>query len=116
MRVRVYFNLHQKLFSVMYRGRVIGHSEGLELKNCKFIVSEAGRQRVIREQKKNVHAFIEGDVECKNRETSLENFEPVTYNPYRSSFFYNKQTNAPVKQAAQAVLQVVNGVGKVLVK
>jgi hypothetical protein len=35
---------------------VVGHALSLRLNNVLFQVNEAGRQRVIKEKKKNVHA------------------------------------------------------------
>ena len=53
MKVDVYFNLHKKLLSVRHKGRVIHHSNYVKIINPTFVVSEAGRQRVIREKRKN---------------------------------------------------------------
>ena len=66
MKVFVYFNLHRKLFSVKAlegpdKGKVIGHTTYLWLKDVTFKVSEAGRQRVLREKRKNVHAGVVGN-------------------------------------------------------
>lgn len=87
---RVYFNLHKRLFSVTQKNErntwvVVAHVDNIELKNVQFKVSEAGRQRVLREKRKNVHAFLEGFPFC-----GLANgFRPrkITYNPYKSDSF-----------------------------
>lgn len=70
MRVRIYRNLspqyrNQRAWSVMAwdgprKGKVIDIVDGVVVKDAAFIVSEAGRQRVIREKSKNVHAFVQG--------------------------------------------------------
>ena len=65
MRVFVYFNLHKKCFSIKAlegadKGRVIAHRDTVVLDGCKLLVSEAGRQRVLREKRKNVHAGVSG--------------------------------------------------------
>ena len=65
MLVETYFNLHKKRFSVRAcegpdKGRVIAHRKAVCLLNVKFKVSEAGRQRVLKEQRKNVHAVMRG--------------------------------------------------------
>ena len=98
MRVFVYFNLHKKVFSVKAlegenKGRVIAHSEYLDLHNVTFKVSEAGRQRVLRERKKNVHAGVVGYWEDTQhpKGTLLHNLQckQITYNPYKyDSFVY----------------------------
>jgi hypothetical protein len=59
----------------------------IALSDVRFTVSEAGRQRVLREKRKNVHAFVEG-VESPlygsiNRKLDCK----VTYNPYKYEKF-----------------------------
>ena len=61
-KVRVYRNLHRDCYSVKQGGIVRCHAENVTLRGCQFIVSKAGQRRVRDEQKKNVHAFIEGYV------------------------------------------------------
>jgi len=62
--VRIYFNLHKKLFSVQTkvdgRWKVVSHSSTIALRDVRFRVSQAGRKRVLAEKRKNVHAFVEG--------------------------------------------------------
>ena len=62
--MRVYRNLHKKCWSVQQkqkgRWKVVAHAESITLLDCVFRVSEAGRQRVLRESRKNVHAYIQG--------------------------------------------------------
>ena len=67
IRVRVYYNLHRKVWSIKamegpQKGRVIHHADVVHLTDARPVVSEAGRQRVLRERKKNVHAYIEGQL------------------------------------------------------
>ena len=60
MIVQVYKNLHKSraadknIYSVRNKksGLVINHVENIELKNVIFKVSEAGRQRVLKERRK----------------------------------------------------------------
>lgn len=64
-RVRVHFNLLTHLWSITAmsgpnRGRVVQHSDTFALTQCKFIVSEAGRQRVLAKRHRLVHAWVEG--------------------------------------------------------
>ena len=66
-RVFVYRNLTRKCYSIRamdgpQKGVVVGHANFIQLENCEFKVSEAGRQRVIRERRKNVHAGVIGDI------------------------------------------------------
>src|SRR5690606_3428869 len=59
-QVLIYKNLHNGLFSVKQNGLVVAHVESIVLKNGFFDVNQAGRNRVIREKKKNVHAYVKG--------------------------------------------------------
>ena len=99
--VDVYFNLHKSVFSVKQRGkqpRVIGHSDFLAVKRPRFVVQEGGRQRVIKEQTKNVHAFVRSehvqvngvDVEWFMQWMTKKGFYYVSYNPYKTGAFTNE--------------------------
>ena len=44
----------------MLRGKVLEHNTEFFLKDVEFKVSQAGRNRVLKEQRKNVHAFVCG--------------------------------------------------------
>jgi hypothetical protein len=114
MKVFVYFNLHRKLWSVKAlegpnKGLVIGHASYLDLVNVTWKVSEAGRQRVLNEKKKNVHAGAVGTLESALWERTLhyvslsgertrytsrllhDSGAPVrvSYNPFKGSTFVN---------------------------
>jgi hypothetical protein len=54
---------------------------------AEFIVNEAGRQRVIKEKRKNVHAFVVGYLfgGCLGHEAS--GGVPVSYNPTKWARF-----------------------------
>lgn len=66
MRVRCYWNLHRRCWSIQdaRSRRVIGHAKRILLRDVTFTVSEAGRQRVVSEGRKNVHAFACGSLEA----------------------------------------------------
>ena len=110
MRVQVYRNLNNGLISIqdLSTGLVLGHADAIDLQRATFIVREAGRQQVIKEKRKNVHAFVRGKV------ISMQNFQPykgrslkvnrqsdlqdlqgsnvwtttkVSYNPYKAPHF-----------------------------
>ena len=101
MKVRVYRNLNKKCLSVQSwvegKGwRVTDHVQKIFLDNASFKVSQAGRRRVLAEQKKNVHAFIVGERVDTPKANAVE---LVKYNPYHSgSFYYVANPNRrPVK-------------------
>jgi len=101
MKVDVYFNLHRKLFSIRAcegpnKGRVIAHRETVTLLQPQFKVSQAGRARVLREKRKNVHATVRGTwiyhEHIENYRSTVENRckkrgVEITYNPYKMSSF-----------------------------
>jgi hypothetical protein len=64
----VYFNLHKKLWSVKSRKtrRVLFHAAVVLLYDCEFKVSQAGRKRVLKDKRKNVHAGIAGELDWAN--------------------------------------------------
>lgn len=108
----VYFNLHKKTWSKRdpATGRVVNKGEKtyfVVLKDVTFRVSEAGRQRVIREKRKNVHAFAcgtpigygsdpafneSGNVVALLRRATV----PVSYNPYKAGHFVRTDTGEAV--------------------
>lgn len=100
-KVFVYYNLHRHCWSIKAlegtnKGKVIGHSEFVSLFDATPKVSERGRQRVIREGKKNVHAGIVGKLVWSD--IPMVNFDKVkylTYNPYKYATFIDKDTKRP---------------------
>ena len=86
MRVRVYKNLHTGTLSMqtLIKGkgwRVHSHPRHVNLSNVKFVVREAGRLRVLKEKRKNVHAWIEGDLKSYRQEGEYTG--RAMYNPYK---------------------------------
>ena len=102
MRVKVYFNLHKKMFSVVAlsgpnKNRVIAHTNSLMLRDTKFRVQSAGRQKVLKEKKKNVHAFVYGYI---TEEVSKNlDLNRVTYNPYKYNSFVIKESECPIYES-----------------
>lgn len=109
MRVQVYMNLHTGRWSIRSKatGRVVDHADNVLLHNARFRVQEGGRQRVINEGRKNVHAWVEGDLVGQDdfaAEVALESMmdcPAAYYNPYKTSTFVNPD-GLPV-EAAQVV-------------
>lgn len=62
------------------------HLKEVTLSNVEFKVSQKGRERVLREKRKNVHAVIEGDL--LHRFRGEHTFKGIaTYNPYLMDSF-----------------------------
>mgnify|MGYP003155020865 FL=1 len=95
-KVRVYWNLHKKCWSVqdVKSGRVVSHRHFITIRDAKFVVRKGGQKRVPQEGKKNVHAFAVGYVDddynidkIKPKPNVNFNWERVTYNPYKDDYF-----------------------------
>jgi hypothetical protein len=125
MRCFIYRNLHKDGYTYslravegVYKGRVIGYSTFLWVDNASFVVSEAGRQRVLATQRKNVHAGIVGDVGylfnyeprlivdvgMTEMERPLDQLVEIGYNPYKYDSFVAKMTEAPIKSASHVLI------------
>ena len=111
MRVEVYFNLHKHLFSVRSArsGRVILHTDKVHLRNPEFVVRQGGRQRVLREGKKNVHAFVRGDCPFYRLNPRNATLDTITYNPYKYETFVYEDNGKPCLQSDYAELTIVKG-------
>jgi len=109
MRVEVYFNLHKKTFSVRSAksGKVLLHTDEVHIENPEFVVRQSGRNRVLSEGRKNVHAFVRGDATFF-RYTNRPMLDTLTYNPYKYASFVDKQTEEPVYKASRAWLSVTD--------
>ena len=109
--VRIYFNLHKKVWSIKDKktNLVIGHTKIIYLKNCKLVVSEKGRQRVLRDKRKNVHAYVDGIVAPQIHDFRQYNTGSFTYNPYKFKSFVHGNDFAPIKQADNVCLWVTYG-------
>ena len=109
MKVAVYYNLHKHTFSLQSRnkedyGKVIGHTEHVILKNANYVVRDSGRDKVLQEKKKNVHAFVVGEV-VEGLEGSRNVEKVVTYNPYKCRSFYEVKTMLPIASSQYAILR-----------
>jgi len=113
MRVEIYFNLHKKVFSMRHKGKVIAHVCGAMLKDVTYVVQPAGRARVLREGKKNVHAFARGELVEKlpvyDAGSYVANF--AKYNPYKADTFVDKD-DEPLYNSDIAYLALDSDTGK----
>ena len=103
--VRVYYNTRKECYSVSQGGVVRCHTKSLFMYDVRYVVREAGRQRVLREKKKNVHAFVVGYVGDKFRDRADHEPQRVTYNPYRSGDFETAALQ-PVDHTPHAMLSL----------
>lgn len=112
--VFVYRNLHKGCWSVrsVKTDRVVGHPQTVALTDATFKVSQAGRERVLRERRKNVHAGVQGTLAAIDevstarleRKSGTNPFQ-VTYNPYRFDRFVRVTNTEPVQRADYVFLK-----------
>ena len=114
-RVEIYRNLHKGCFSVRQKGRVVGYlydNEEFHLKDCKFAVQPAGRAKVLKENRKNVHAFVRGTyrgnihigMPIENPNENEYYTQLVTYNPYKADSFvtqHHAKNPLPIHRASR---------------
>lgn len=106
-KCHVYWNLHKSTWSIRKNGRVFDHASAVLLNNVEFRVQPAGRERVRREGKKNVHAFAVGDMshyadyDMRTREVSMRE---ITYNPYKYDSFVYADDLTPVGKCDRVYL------------
>ena len=102
MIVKVYRNLRQRCWSIKDGKKPIYHLGGLRLKDCIFRVQPAGRARVLRENRKNVHAYVKGEI-CSFKHDYLAIHSSCTYDPFLYSTFVDLITKKPLFVAKEVV-------------
>lgn len=111
-KIEVYRNLHKNAFSVKNKksNLVVAHGDKFIVINPTGIVNEKGRQRVISEKRKNVHAHIEGDYfSVIFKEIHLDDWIEITYDPYKyDSFVYANSKKEVDFNLFEAVLFLEN--------
>ena len=110
MKFFCYFNLHKKVFSLKnHKTKLVEHhAQTVRLDNCEFKVSQAGRNRVLKEKRKNVHAGVQGDLRARDFKVDVEaleeSFVELTYNPYKYGSFVVKSTEVAIMSANVVIL------------
>lgn len=105
MDVDVYRNLQTGTYSARSRetdsyGTVIAHPESVVVKDATLVVNEAGRQRVVEQNRKNVHAYVRGEVgNPQTIPTNPTEIVPITYDPYTFEQFVHTKTKHPIESA-----------------
>jgi len=78
-RVRVHRNLHNGCWVVSKGGKVQGYATSLTLKDVRPRVGAAGYGRCMSEQRRNVHAYLDGTL-VSLRASSPQGWKRITYN------------------------------------
>ena len=106
-KIEVYFNLHKKTWSVRQSGKVIMHTDYIQVKDPQYVVSQKGNERVRREKKKNVHAFVRG-YHMSELPLMPSQVQFVSYNPYKNNSFVIRNTDDSICSSPYAALEVIN--------
>lgn len=116
MRVETYYNLHKQCLSYRPPGGRVKHAQSMILNDVTFAVQPAGREKVRREGRKNVHAFVRGDMSWVSEDyyQSMDDYteenmrrqayRQITYNPYKYDSFVMADTHEPIHGATQVVV------------
>lgn len=85
-KIRVFRNLNKSgvWYSIRQNGLTVAHAKSLCVSNCKFIVNQKTRERIVATGKKEVHAFIEGDYTTSGMGTTAKRNDlkaKIVYNP-----------------------------------
>lgn len=105
VKVDVYRNLRTGGFSIRHKGRVIAREKTIVLTDVKFVVSQASRQRVLNQKKRNVHAILRGTLVSTGAMIPYESFDGEGYyNPYKHDSFIDKDSGVKLEGANMVLL------------
>jgi hypothetical protein len=99
--VRVFRNWKRGCWSIMQDGALRASARQVRLAGVEFVVRESGRQRMLRERRKNVHAYAVGRLvdwvhPDDARELAALDGRAVFYDAYRFACFVDRDSHAPV--------------------
>jgi hypothetical protein len=100
----IYYNLNKHVFSIRAKKIPVSYARMVLVDNPKFVVRQGGRNAVLRDRQKNVHAFIKGVMQELTNAPNTDGLRKVSYNPYKHGFFYDVHTDEPIYDAKYAVL------------
>jgi hypothetical protein len=117
-RVHLYLNLHKSVgkagaiekpwYSLRCpkSGQILAHADHVTLRNARFVVSDAGREKVRLQRRKNVHAWIEGEVvlDGAGHADAPEDAVQLFYDPYKVERFVIAGTPCEVHTAQMAFI------------
>jgi hypothetical protein len=83
----IYRNLHTGGFSVKHRGLVIARGNFFIATGVTFVVSILGRDQVLFDKRKNVHAYAACDKYTFEGYNKVDMLREISYNPYKLAHF-----------------------------
>jgi len=103
VKSHVYWNLHKNIWSIRQDGRVTQHRDFVVLEDVSFHVQPAGRERVRKEGKKNVHAYASGNF-TYDKPKGWSKGRQITYNPYKFDSFVYADDLTPVHHSGRVAM------------
>lgn len=105
--VRVFLNHKHGCYSIFQNGAVRASASQVRLADVEFRVRESGRQKMLSENRRTIHAFAVGrlvDHVHPSEDRALEKLDGrrVRYNPHEAGHFTDAETGEPVTFAAAA--------------
>ena len=103
--VRVFKNPSKGCYNIMQGGMIKASARQIRLKDAEFLVRESGRQRMLENNKRNIHAYVVGElVDFTHPDESDRALELIAgrnayYNPHRYSSFVDRETESPLTTA-----------------
>jgi len=102
--VRVFKNWKHGCYNIIQNGRLEASAKQVRLIDVEFRVRESGRERMLRDQRRNVHAFAIGhlmDFVHPSEHRDLEHMpgRGMYYDPYQFASFVDRETQEPVESA-----------------
>ena len=90
----VYRNLNNKCFSIKQKGLVVAHADNFIIHSVKTKISQKGRERVLKEKRKTVHAvLVSNNFEKVDKDSiDISKLDELYYEPYTLDSFINKRT------------------------
>ncbi len=103
--VRVIRNWKHDCYTILQNGRPRASAKQVCLADVTFLVRASGRNRMLREHKRNVHAYAIGRLvdfahPDEARELVTAGDRLVVYKPYDAATFIDVESGAPVSAAS----------------
>jgi len=103
--VRVFKNPVRDCYTIMQGFKVLASARQVRLRDATFTVRETGRQKMLREGKRTVHAWINGLLVDYTHDDEARNLarldgRRVGYNPHRAGNFMDRDNDTPVTEAS----------------
>jgi hypothetical protein len=102
--VRVIRNWKHDCYTILQNGRPKASAKQVRLADVEFLVRTSGRNKMLRERKRNVHAYAVGRLIDYTHPDEDRVIEPIrgrsiAYKPYHAATFVDVETDTPVSTA-----------------